>query len=175
MNIVRELAFGGALAATLSALGCNASSEPPKTPTDRATEMARTRCGPDLDEKLLAPVLDGSAIKNVEPLYSNVEEARGGSQSELRGAIVNVQAIAGVTAEWLDRALECHSAQRVLGQNAQPGGPDDPFWLPGSVVDIDVRSAKDGFRVAVAGFTPRDAEQILSRAKAFAKSSPGPK
>jgi hypothetical protein len=142
--------------------------------------MVRTRCGPDLDESALGPVLDGRALKNVEPLYSSSatsEGSKGNSQSELRGAIVNVQAVPGVTAEWLDRALECHSAKRVLGQIQQGGAAEDPFWLPGSVVDIDVQSAKDGFRVAVAGASPAEGQQILTRAQSFAnaKTSPGAK
>ena len=62
----------------------------------------------------------------MQPLYSSVEEAKSGSQSELRGAVLNVQATPGVTAEWLDRALECHSAKRVLGQTQQAAGTEDP-------------------------------------------------
>jgi hypothetical protein len=142
--------------------------------------MARTRCGPDLDESALEPVLSGKALKNVEPLYSGnaaSEGSKGNNQSELRGAVVNVQAVSGVTAEWLDRALECHSAKRVLGQGPQAGAAEDPFWLPGSVVDIDVQSAKDGFRVAIAGATPAEGQQILARAQSFAsaRSSAGAK
>src|SRR5271166_6079851 len=110
--------LGCALAAAFSIFCCGGNSEPSKSPTDQATQMVRTRCGPDLDESVLGPVLDGRALKNVEPLYSGTassEGSKGNNQSELRGAVVNVQAVPGVTAEWLDRALECHSAKRVLG------------------------------------------------------------
>jgi hypothetical protein len=173
MNIFHEVVCSGALVSGLLILGCQGSPQQAKSPGDQAAEMARTRCGPDLDENALTPVLDGRALRGVQPLYNNVEEAKGGNQSELRGAIVDVQPIQGVTAEWLDRALECHSAKRVLGQTKDAAGSNDPFWLPGSIVDIDVRSAKDGFRIAVAGSTPADAQQILSRAKAFAGAKAG--
>jgi hypothetical protein len=169
MNQASGVAFGSALAAAVS-LGCQASSEPAKSPADEATEMARTRCGPDLDEAALSPVLDGTALRDVQPLYSDAEGSKTGSQSLLRGAVVNLQAVSGLTAEWLDRALECHSAKLVLGQSQQAAGAEDPFWLPGSVVDIDVQSAKDGFRVAVAGTSPAEGQQILARARSFASA-----
>jgi len=51
-----------------------------------------------------------------------------------------------------------------------PAPPADPLWMPGSSVDIDVRSARDGFNVAVTGYSPDDARQILARANAFVKS-----
>jgi len=163
---------GGAAATFLLAVAAAAcgpsTAEGAKTPADRAAFMERTRCAADDDDKALALVLGGNAVQGVKPLYSNFESAKSGYQSELRGATVTLSALSGVTAEWLDRALECHSAKNTLGHS--PGAADDPFWLPGSSVDIDVRSAKDGFDVAVTGFSPDDARQILARANAFAKS-----
>jgi hypothetical protein len=103
-------------------------------------------------------------------LYSSVEFGKSGEQSQLRGAVLTVNALPGVTAEWLDRELECHSARLTLGQSKST--PDDPFWLPGSSLDIDVRPAKDGFIIGVAGFSAADAHQILNRAQAFAKRAP---
>jgi hypothetical protein len=47
----------------------------------------------------------------------------------------------GMTAEWLARVLECHSAAATLGQTADD---PDPFFLPDAVVDITVQPAKDG-------------------------------
>jgi hypothetical protein len=135
----------------------------------------RTRCASDDDDKALAPVLGGDAVQRVQPLYSTVEGAKTGHQSELRGAVVTVSALPGITAEWLDRALECHSAKEVLGHG--PTLSDDPFWLPGSSVNIDVTSDRDGFNVAVSAYSANDARRILDRANAFAKSktSAGPK
>lgn len=137
--------------------------------------MERTRCASDDDDKALAPVLGGDAVQRVQPLYSTIEGAKTGHQSELRGAVVIVSALPGITAEWLDRALECHSAKEVLGH--EPKLSDDPFWLPGSSVNIDVTSDRDGFNVAVSAYSANDARRILDRANAFAKSktSAGPK
>jgi hypothetical protein len=137
--------------------------------------MESTRCGPEVNDTGLAPVLSGQAVQGVGPLYSSVEFGKSGEQTQLRGAVLMVNALPGVTAEWLDRELECHGARLTLGR-AQ-SSPEDPFWLPGSSVDIDVRPAKDGFVIGVAGYSSADAHQILDRAQAFAtaKTAPAPK
>jgi len=158
-------AAAGLAVATSSCAPQNATG--PKTPADRAAFMERTRCVGD-DDAALAPVLSGSLVISAEPLYSNVGATKSGLQSELRGATLNVAAAQGMTAEWLDRALECHSAGVTLGHAQQL--PVDPFWLPDASVDIDVRPAKDGFDVAVTGYSPEEARQILDRANAFMKA-----
>lgn len=154
---------------TAFSLNCES---PAKSPTDQALFMERTRCGPDVNETSLAPVLGGQALKDVGPLYATIETGKAGEQSHLRGALLTVSALPGVTAEWLDRELECHSASVALGLVKTTA--EDPFWLPGSTVDIDVRPAKDGFLIGVAGYSPTDARQILDRAQAFAKAKATP-
>jgi hypothetical protein len=153
----------------LAAVACGESSaQGVKSAADHAAFMERTRCAADDDDKALGAVLGGSAVQRVQPLYSTVDNAKAGLQAELRGATVVVEALPGITAEWLDRALECHSAKEALGHTT--AASDDPFWLPGSSVDIDVRSARDGFDVAVSAYSSSDAHQVLARANAFAKS-----
>lgn len=156
------------LAVTIAA-GCatTPSAEPAHNPAEEAAAMERTRCGPDLDEAALAPVLNRQAIESVEPLYTREQSGKSGNTSRLFGAVIRVRAIQGVTAEWLDRALECHSARRVLGRIPENAMPNDPFWLPGRMVDIDAQSARDGFQVAVRGYSVDDAQEILIRANAF--------
>ncbi len=177
------------VASSAFAAGCEPAA---KSPADEAAFMESTRCGPEVNEAALAAVLEGQALQGVGPLYSTIEapslnersdelgaqrvgpvysaaEANSlGDQARLRGALLTVSALPGVTAEWLDRELECHGARVVLGR-VKPLS-DDPFWLPGSKVDIDVRPVKDGFVIGVAGFSSTDARQILDRARAFAKA-----
>jgi hypothetical protein len=147
------------------AVGCEPAA---KSPVDQATFMESTRCGPEVNDGDLAPVLSGQAIQGVGPLYSTVEAAKSGKESQLRGVIVMVNALPGVSAEWLDRELECHGARLTLG--GVQSSPYDPFWLPGSTVDVDVRPAKDGFAVGIAGYSSADARRIFERAQAFAKA-----
>jgi hypothetical protein len=122
------------------------------------------------DEAALAPVLDGTAIEGVEPLYNSVVGYKTGQFSELTGTALTVRPIPGVTAEWLTRALECHSAKRVAGSIAGVA-PNDPFFLPGRMVEIDARSVHGGFRVEVRAAGPAEGHQVLDRAKAFAKGA----
>jgi len=163
------LGTAAAFLATMSVAACEQpSGSGARSPADQAAFMEHTRCIAGDDDATLAPVLSASSVQNVEPLYATLEGAKSGLHAELRGATVVVAALPGMTAEWLDRALECHSAREALGHAPAPSA--DPFWLPGSSVDIDVRSARDGFNVAVTGYSPDDARQILARANAFVKS-----
>jgi hypothetical protein len=167
----REAAFAssvGAIVVVALTACAETAAKPSHTATDQATFMERTRCGTQDDEATIAAVINGSAVQNVRPLYSDIENAKAGLSHELRGATITVAALPGVTPEWLDRALECHSAKETLGHAPAPS--NDPFWLPDSLVDIEVRSAKDGFLVDVIGYSSADAKQILDRANAFAKA-----
>jgi hypothetical protein len=149
--------------------GCAEAGPHVQSATDQAAaQMERNRCGSDADEMTLTPVLSGSAIERVEPLYTNVESTKSGTLPELQGAMIRVRPAPGMTGEWLDRALECHSAERVLGQIPSSELPNDPFWLPGNrTVDIDARAEHDVITVAVRGGNVADAHEILRRALAF--------
>jgi len=152
--------------------GCSATSTPARSPAEEAAKMtAQDRCdAPDVAEAALAPLFEGDAIQSSEPIYTAVSHSgsgAGGNYSQLIGAVVRVSAIRGFTAEWLDRALECHSARRVLGQIPESAIPNDPFWLPGRTVDIEVAVGRDGFHVNVRGKNVADAEEILARANRY--------
>jgi|SRR5580658_4599331 hypothetical protein len=159
----------GTAVALLTLVGCGGASSSAKSPSDQAAELVRTRCASNADETAMAPVLDGTAIESVEPLYVSVGGYKTSSATELAGSTLKVRPLPGVTAEWLTRALECHSAKRMMGNIASTVSPD-PFWLPGKIVEIDARSAHDGFLVDVRAAGPVDGHQVLDRAKAFAKA-----
>jgi hypothetical protein len=157
-----------ALLSTVSSACAQSSSQPARTPVEQAAFMERTRCSADDDEKALAPVIAGAALESVHPLYAATTRGKTGVGSELRGVVMTVAAPAGVTDVWLDRALECHSARATLGHI--PTASQDPFWLPGSTVDIDVRANKDGFDIVVSGYSSEDAASVFARAEAFARA-----
>jgi hypothetical protein len=142
-----------------------------RTAVDDATEMEQKRCGPGIDEAALAPILSGAAIEGVDPAYlaapASGGHGAGGSYKRLAGAVFSVRALKGFSAEWLDRALECHSARRVLGRIPASENPTDPFWVPGKSVDIDVQSTGPGFAVSVRSLDVAEAQEILDRAQAF--------
>jgi len=101
-------------------------------------------------------------VRGVGPLvvvHKNPKRAFG---SQLVGARVSVPAFKGVTQQWLERALHCHQAQVALDSSQASGA--DPFWLPDSWVDIEVRPVEGGFDVELRGSTAEDAERIYARA-----------
>jgi hypothetical protein len=161
--------------AGLASLGCAETSPAPvRSPIEVASAVERSRCGPDLDETTLDPIFSHQAIESAEPLYVRTSRDSAGASARLQGALLYIRAIQGVTVEWLDRALECHSARRELGKIPDNVARNDPFWLPGRTVDIDVQSTGHGYRVAIRGDTPNDAQEVLIRANAFAATSPSP-
>jgi len=159
--------------AAASAAGCTLTDfnpPPPQTATDKAASMERTRCGPDFDDSRLIPVVTGSAVDSVEPLYAGAPDGKPGSETHLCGAVIRIRASQGLTAEWLDRALECHGARRLLQHTPDETMANDPFWLPGRMVDIDAQPARDSFKVAVRGESTDDAQEILIRANLWASA-----
>jgi hypothetical protein len=150
------------------ATGCGATSNASARPAkDVATEIERTRCA-GVDEAALAPIFEGRLAESVEPINVTLgSTSKYGPETRLTGAFIRLRPPDGMTAAWLDRALECHSARRVLGRIPSSAVPNDPFYLPGTVVDIAVESKGDSFWIAVRGRTPDEAKAILQRAAAF--------
>lgn len=84
---------------------------------------------------------------------------------------------AGVSAEQLARTLRCHNASVFLGRVDASQLPDDPYWLPDSWVDIDVRAEAGMLVVTLVGDTVEQNIRLLRRATAFAAAHgprPGP-
>ena len=138
------------------------------TASDAAASMERTRCGPDVDESRLLPVVTGGGVDSVEPLYTALPSRKSGSEMRLYGAVIRIRATPGITA----RVARSRSRvpRRAAGAAAPPEDTlaSNPFWLPGRMVDIDTESARDSFKVAVRGNTTDDAqEEILIRATAY--------
>jgi hypothetical protein len=79
--------------------------------------------------------------------------------------------VAGLTTTSLEALLVCHQSRRVLGRNGEAEFPNDPYWLPGDWVNISVESEGGNFIVSVKGQDITQANQILSRATAFASGA----
>jgi hypothetical protein len=166
----RRVAAAAALVA-VAAGGCaaNDTDEQAKTVADHASYVEQTRCAGVQAGAEVNTVLSGQAVTAIHPLYSAPDGSKSIESQELRGATITVSAQPGMTAEWLDRVLECHSAAETLGQ-----APDhhDPFFLRDAVVDISVQPAKDGFAIHLSTYSPHNAQRILNRATAWAAVRP---
>lgn len=99
------------------------------------------------------------------------EERQGKSGHKLRGAVIEFRAVPGLTAEWLQRSLECHLARSAVLGYARPEMPFCPLALKG--VSARVRSGGDRFLVEVEAGDAAVAEEIWKRASALAARPQG--
>jgi hypothetical protein len=171
-HFARNTMMAGALAfvAAAATTGCtleDLNPPPPQTASDKAASLERTRCSRDVGESRLLAAVTGDTVESVEPLYTSASDAKSGSDTRLYGAQIRIRAAEGMTAQWLDRALECHGARRMLQRASTDRLANDPFWLPGRMVDIDVQPVRDAFQVSVRGESTDDAQEILIRANAY--------
>jgi len=74
----------------------------------------------------------------------------------------------GTTLEQFTRDLRCHNLRALSGEGDASRIPDDPYGLPGSWLDIDVKAQDGNFVVVLNGDTVADNLLILRRARAFA-------
>ncbi len=105
-------------------------------------------------------------VEKVEPLR---EAPRRGPSSSygpgspgLAGGVVTLRAAPGVTAEWLQRAIDCHIARAALVRD-DPAMADCPLALPG--VTARVRSAGSRFLVEVRASEATAAGEVWRRAR----------
>jgi hypothetical protein len=169
----------GALFAPLSLVlgqavlgGCASSeaSRPAAAAPDQAAAFAQNRCTGFTEDGAVADIINGKAVERVSPLYSGGGSSKT-SNPRLIGAAVYVRPAGGETAEWLNRALECHSAKRTSDRAAAFAAGSDPFFLPDSVVRIRVQAAGDSLKVSIEGASSSEAHEILARATSFASAS----
>ncbi len=123
---------------------------------------ARACVGLDPVDVDLSPFRQHAAdIASIEPLIVH----RGGKQPDERllGAIVTVRAVEGLTAEWLQRVVDCHLARNAAVGHDMPEQPLDPLVPKGA--EATVISTGTGFAVEIRSEEPGAAEEILARAK----------
>jgi len=128
-----------------------------------ATKLEHDRCDPSpVDPRLYS----ADAVLNVTPYTRHVMGGPSGMEAHLAGAQLELRPLPGVTGELLQRGLECRSAELVLGR-VEPL-PNEPYFLPGGWVRIDVKSGGGSFLVTVAAEEQRRTHEVLARAQAFA-------
>ena len=84
----------------------------------------------------------------------------------LSGGRAVFRAVPGLTAEWLQRVVDCHIARAVAAGNDMPEMPYCPLTLKG--VSATVSSTGDGFAVEVTAGDAAVAEQVWKRMQALA-------
>lgn len=110
----------------------------------------------------LSPFEHPEEIAAVKPLMERVQLGRASSE-RLAGAVVTVRAVPGLTAEWLQRIVDCHLARNAsLGQFV-PEMPNCPLVPKG--VEAKVISAGNGFAVSIRSNDVETAKEILARSQ----------
>jgi hypothetical protein len=152
-----------ALTALLLFLGAGITAGCATAPRSETAYEAQAQCDPAAESQL-QPVLDGSAVESVTPLYVKPGSEGAEPGPQLLGASIRVRPLWGESREWLTRALACHKVRTPSG--APTSAQADPFALPDE--SIDVASAADGYRITVRGGTPDAGHELLRRALALA-------
>ena len=82
------------------------------------------------------------------------------------GAVIALRPALGRSAEWLERAFECHVARRAAHGATRSEAAGSPLDVPGA--NVTVRSGGDRFRVEIRGDF-ETAPQVLAQALAGAE------
>jgi hypothetical protein len=130
------------------------------------TAEAQSCSGVPEDDRVLSPFGHGEEIRSVTPLREDVTLGRTKS-TRTAGAEITFVAVPGLTAEWLQRVVDCHIARNsALGhETASTEMPYCPLTLRG--VTATVRSTGDGFAVAVRADDEATSQEILRRAESL--------
>jgi hypothetical protein len=139
-------------------------------PATRAVEVERLQCEGGEDAADAAALMQATAILNVAPMYSQVHSATTGTESRLSGVRLLMRPPELFGADRTLRILQCHGARGVLGRLDPSRIPDDPYWLPGAWLDIDLAHEAGNFVVTVQADSIPKNLQVLERARAFAST-----
>jgi hypothetical protein len=127
----------------------------------RDTE-ARACAGVPEADRDMSPFAHAADITSITPLNETFISGRYAQQQPV-GVIVTFRAVPGLSAEWLQRVIECHMARNaVLGHEAAamdycPLVPDD--------ITARVSSTGNGFAVILRGTTPKAISALAERAE----------
>lgn len=117
----------------------------------------------DLDRDM-SPFAHREDIAAVAPLTETVQMGRQ-TRERTVGATVVFRATPGMTAEWLQRLVDCHLARNASLGHSMPEMEYCPLVPRG--VTARVRSTGDGFAVELRGGDDETAAEILRRAQSL--------
>jgi hypothetical protein len=132
--------------------------------SDALRQAEATACvGLSEDDRAMSPFEHHADIAGVEPFTHAITSNKTGTVQRQAGATVTFRAVPGLTAEWLQRLIDCHLARNAALGHEVPEMPNCPL-VPRGVV-AHVRSAGGGFAVDVESDDTATASEILDRAR----------
>jgi hypothetical protein len=161
-------------AATIALLiGVGSSSCAGVAPQTKAAEIEQLQCEPGSSDEVDLRLLAGMTVLSVHPIYSYVHTATTGTDKRVAGTKLLIRPPEGIDSARVLRILQCHSARAVLGHLDRSRYPDDPFWLDGAWLEINVEPETGNLAVKVAADDIPKNLAILERARTFAFAHPG--
>ena len=131
---------------------------------------ARACVGISPEDRDGSPFDHTADIESVAPLKEWRRRNRW-QYEEMVGATVTFRAVPGLTAEWLQRVVDCHLARNASLGHVVPEMPDCPLVPEGATATVS--STGRGFAVAIRSNDPAAAKEILARAERLVSSSIG--
>ncbi len=122
---------------------------------------ARACTGIAVEDRDQSPFQHREDIASVEPL--NVLQGGKQATDRLEGAVIVFRALPGMTAQWLQRVIDCHLARNAaLGHDV----PEMPYCpLVPKDVTASVTPTANGFAVAVRANDAATANEVLRRSR----------
>jgi hypothetical protein len=142
-------------------------------PQTKATEVEQLQCEPSSSDEIEQRLLAGMTVLSVQPIYSLIHNATTGTEKRVSGTKLIIRPPEGIDPPRVLRILQCHSARAVLGHLDRLRYRDDPFWLDGAWLEIDVEPEAGNLAVKVAADDIPKNLAILKRARTFAAAQPG--
>jgi hypothetical protein len=116
-----------------------------------------------IEDRDMSPFEHPADIESVTPLVVHRGGGKAGYSTRIEGAVVRLRAVPGLTAEWLQRSIECHLARNASLGHDVPEMPDCPLVPNGA--EATVISTGTGFAVTIRSPQEVEAEEILARAR----------
>jgi hypothetical protein len=130
-----------------------------------ASAEASACAGMSDDDRDISPFYHREDIASVAPLTETVKAGKGTTGKEA-GSTVVFRAVPGMTAEWLQRVVDCHLARAAAMGHQMPEMDYCPLELKG--VKANVTSAGNGFAINVSADDAATIAEIQKRSKALA-------
>lgn len=116
------------------------------------------------EDRAISPFERTGDVASVEPLVLPAANAPNQLPNERTvGAVVTFRAVPGLTAEWLQRAIDCHLARNAALGHEVPEMPNCPLVPKG--VTARVVSSGARFAVQIKADEPATAREVLERAR----------
>lgn len=116
------------------------------------------------EDRDTSPFYHREDIESVAPLTEEVKSGKGATKKDVGSTIV-FRAVPGLTAEWLQRVVDCHIARAAAVGHQMPEMSYCPLELKG--VKAKVTSTGSGFAVNVSSDDPVTVAEITKRAQAL--------